>query len=72
METDGCLSSVHQMLKKKKYLFLLKVAVPLLPHCFHSNYSTNVLLIQFFLELKITFALLHLENGEMQSIIGKD
>ncbi|KRY18106.1 hypothetical protein T12_11204 [Trichinella patagoniensis] len=32
---------VHQLLKKKE---LLKVAVPLAPHCFHSNCSTNVVL----------------------------
>ncbi|KRX44522.1 hypothetical protein T05_10213 [Trichinella murrelli] len=65
---------VHQMLKKKKYLFLLQC------HYCHIAFiltialmlKYHVLLIQFFLELKISFALLHLENGEMQSIIGKD
>ncbi|KRY24887.1 hypothetical protein T01_14579, partial [Trichinella spiralis] len=31
-----------------------------------------VVLIQFFYELKITFALLHFENAQMQSIISKD
>ncbi|KRY36846.1 hypothetical protein T01_9794 [Trichinella spiralis] len=31
-----------------------------------------VVLIQFFYELKITFALLHFENAQMQSIIIKD
>ncbi|KRX34836.1 hypothetical protein T05_15595, partial [Trichinella murrelli] len=31
-----------------------------------------VALIQFFYELKITFALLHFENAQMESIISKD
>ncbi|KRY30390.1 hypothetical protein T03_9822 [Trichinella britovi] len=37
-----------------------------------SFYCNWVVLIQFFYELKITFALLHFENAQMQCIISKD